>query len=545
MKRIRDYGIVVGTGKVGRLNKITDVPGVKVGHHTIQTDTRNTGVTVVVPGDGNIFKNKFVAASHVINGFCKTTGLVQVDELGTIETPIALTGVLNVGKVSDALISYTLKQDGNEDVNSINPVVMECNDSLLNESTDRLVGESAVMEAIETASIDFEEGAVGGGTGMTCFGMKGGIGSASRLTFIDGKYYTIGVLVQTNFGGTGNFILNGNFIGDKLVDKISNVEDKGSIVIVVATDLPLSERQLKRLIKRSEVGIIRTGSFLSPYSGDVVVGFSTANRIDDDKNIRDIKVISEEKLAYAIRMVGEATEEAILNSLACSKKVITTSKTDYSFADIYLDDYIKSFNYEAFIESVPAVNQFPDYPVGCESVALYELLKAYNVDVTVEDIVEKLRKGYAPYEENGILYGGDPEIEFLGDPRDYRGWGVYEKPIEDVANLFKPGIKNITGASLDDVLKLVKEGFPVQVWITIKLTESFISRKWINKETGKEIEWKRNLHSVVVVGYSDKYVVVADPDIGAIKRYDRKTFEDRYNYLGKRALYYEEKIVKD
>ena len=545
MKRIRDYGIVVGNGKVGKLNKITDVPGVKVGHHTIQTSTRNTGVTVVIPGEGNIFKNKFVANSHVINGFCKTMGLTQINELGTLETPIALTGVLNVGKVADALISYTLKEEGNEDVTSINPVVMECNDSHLNEGTDRLVDEQSVMKAIKTASVDFEEGAVGGGTGMTCFGMKGGIGSASRLTFIDGKYYTIGVLVQTNFGGTGNFILNGEFIGDKLVDKIKSVEDKGSIVIVVATDLPLSERQLNRLIKRCEVGIVRTGSFLSPYSGDVVVGFSTANRITEDKNIRDIKIISEEKLAYAIRMVGEATEEAILNSLVCAKETSTTSKVNYSFTDIYLKDYIKKFNYDVLLENVPAVNQFPDYPVGCESVALYELLKAYNVDVTIDDIVEKLKKGDAPYEENGILYGGDPEIEFLGDPRDYRGWGVYEKPIEDVANIFKQGIKNITGTSLNDVLKLVKDGYPVQVWVTIKLSESGIYRTWINKETGKEIGWKRNLHSVVIVGYSDDYVVVCDSDIGATVRYDRKTFEDRYNYLGKRALYYEEKVTKD
>ena len=542
MKRIRDYGIIVGSGKVGKLNKITDVPGVTVGHYTIDNERHKTGVTVIMPTPDNIFQNKVLASTHVINGFGKSTGLVQINELGTIETPIALTSVLNVGKVHDALVSYSLEKCAKEGkkITSVNPVVLECNDELLNDGSERIIGQQEIYEAINNVKIDFEEGAIGAGKGVTCFGLKGGIGSSSRLTFIDGKFYTIGVLVQTNFGATRDLTINGSYVGDKISKHVLETEDKGSIIIVVATDLPVSERQLNRLIKRATVGLARTGSYLGHHSGDIVVGFTTANKITD-KNIQNIQMINEEKLAYAFRMVAEATEEAILNSMAMADNTVGyTGNVNYSLTDMYLKEYEKKFEYEAFIKNVPAISQFPNYPVGCEVVALYELLKYYGVDVQMEDMAENLKKGKAPYEEENITYGANPEIEFVGDPRDYKSYGVYDKPIEEVANKFKPGIKNISGTSLNDVLKLVKKGYPVQAWVTIELAESWISKSWIHKETNTVVEWKRNLHSLVIVGYSKDYVLVADPNVGATRRFDRKAFEERYNFLGRRALYYEE-----
>ncbi len=214
-KRIRDYGIVIGEGKTGPRNKITDVPGVKVGHCTVDTKDHKTGVTVIMPCQDNPFVNKLTAAAYVHNGFGKSQGLIQVEELGTIETPIALTNTLNVGKVHDAIVDYMVDRCVREGVavTSINPVVGECNDSKLNRIQERVVGKRQVYEAIDKASDDFEEGAAGAGTGTVCFGCKGGIGSASRIMEYDGKEYTLGVLVQSNFGQTRDLCLNGEKIG--------------------------------------------------------------------------------------------------------------------------------------------------------------------------------------------------------------------------------------------------------------------------------------------------------------------------------------------
>ncbi len=547
MKRIRDYGIIIGNGKTGKLNKITDVPGVRVGHYTISNENNNTGITVILPCQDNIYKNKVVAASHVMNGYGKTQGLMQIDELGYIETPIALTSTLNVGKVHEGLVDYMINEclKSGIEVNSINPVVGECNDWPLNNIKDRVLDNNAVAEAIASATVNFDEGDVGAGKGTSCLGLKGGIGSASRLTLIDDKFYTIGVLVQSNFGGSKDLIIDGKPVGDIVSSKvIDNGNGKGSIMLVLATDLPVSDRQLKRIIKRVEVGLARIGSYIDHDSGDVVIGFTTANRINKDieGNFRSQKVVVEEKLNYVFRMVAEAAEEAILNSLALSKTLVGyNGKTKFSLTDVYLKDYMKNKNYKAYICGVKSINQFPDYPVGCESVALQILLNYYGVDVSAEDIVNELKKGDRPHYEGETLYGGNPELEFVGDPRDIHSYGVYEKPIADVANKFKPGIKNITGTDLIELFKLVDEGYPIQVWSSIKLLNPFISQKWIYKTTGETIDWKAQLHSVVLVGYSDDVVVVSDPDVGAIREFDRGKFEEVYNYFGKRALYYNEK----
>lgn len=341
-KRIRDYGIVIGEGRTGKYNKITDVPGVRVGHATVDTQEHKTGVTVILPCEDNPFINKLTAAAYIHNGFGKTQGLVQVEELGTLETPIALTNTLNVGRVHDALVDYMIdrcRQEGVE-VYSINPVVGECNDASLNRIQERVIGKEQVDAAIAAACVDFEEGAVGAGMGTTCFGCKGGIGSASRLITYDGRDYTVGVLVQSNFGSTRDLRLNGERIGK---DVIKNIEetllDKGSIMILVATDLPVNERQLKRIIKRAGAGLSRCGSYMGHGSGDIVIGFTTANRIPSNpgQDVLPMEILCEDRLEQAFRAASDATEEAILNSLAAARTVTGyQGRTRYSLTDVYL-----------------------------------------------------------------------------------------------------------------------------------------------------------------------------------------------------------------
>ncbi len=341
-KRIRDYGIIIGTGIPGRLNKITDVPGVKVGHTTIDTPDHKTGVTVILPCEDNPFKTKLTAAAYVHNGFGKTQGIPQIEELGTMETPIALTNTLNVGKVHDAVVEYMIdwcRRDGIE-VKSINPVIGECNDSTLNNIQERVIGIAEVNAAFASACKDFEEGVVGAGTGTVCFNCKGGIGSASRVMEFDGKTYTLGVLVQSNFGRAGDLTLNGKRIGEELTRKIEESEfDKGSIMMILATDLPVSDRQLKRIIRRCGAGLSRCGSYMGHGSGDIMIGFTTANRIPSgiDAALLELKIMPEGKLEMAFRAASDATEEAILNSLAAARTVTGyTGETKYSLTDLYL-----------------------------------------------------------------------------------------------------------------------------------------------------------------------------------------------------------------
>ena len=324
---IREYGYIVGQEQTGTKNQITDVPGVRVGHYTIDTDKNKTGITVIIPCDGNVYKKKPIAACYVLNGFGKTIGTIQLDECGVLETPIALTNTLNVGKVADALVTYTdiVCRNEGERIVSVNPVVGETNDCIINDITERVIETSHVIQAIQNASSDFEEGDIGAGKGTVCFGLKGGIGSASRLVNFGKKEYVVGVLVQSNFGRLHDFTLCGEAIGKKICETLRNKdeEEKGSIMVVAATNIPLSERQLKRMLKRAAIGMIKTGSCLGHGSGDIFLGFSNSNfmpdRLEHEWNI--IKCFPENQIDKMFRAMAEATEEAILNSMVNANKV--------------------------------------------------------------------------------------------------------------------------------------------------------------------------------------------------------------------------------
>ncbi|MCD5325676.1 MULTISPECIES: P1 family peptidase [Pontibacillus] len=326
-KRLRDYGVRIGRLETGVKNRITDVSGVRVGHCTIAHEGAQTGVTAVVPHQGNTFQEKVIASSHVLNGFGKTLGTVQLNELGTLETPILLTNTLSVGTVTKGLIEYILEHnhDIGETTGTVNPVVGECNDMLINSIRNASVSKEDVLEAIEESSTQFEEGAVGAGRGMVCYGLKGGIGSSSRLIHLDHDTYTIGVLVLANFGQMEDLMINGSRVGQSLKEKMDQNDepDRGSIMMIVATDLPVTERQLNRMIKRTSTGLARTGSTISHGSGDIAIGFSTATKIPHYKptTLLSIPSVHEEDLNAAFRAVGEATEEAILNALVTAESV--------------------------------------------------------------------------------------------------------------------------------------------------------------------------------------------------------------------------------
>ena len=266
--RARERGIIIGSLPPGPLNRISDVPGVKVGHCTLAEGDIQTGVTVILPPPENPFIEKLPAAAYVQNGFGKTLGLIQIDELGTLETPIALCGTLNVGRVHDALVSYMVRLCARDGIHltSVNPVVGECNDGFLSDIQARPCGEAELLAAIAGAEADFPLGSVGAGRGTSCHSLKGGIGSASRQLELDGEAYTAGVLVQTNHGRLADLRLpdgrkpEADFI--RLHD--GEAPDKGSCMMVLATDAPLSDRQLRRVIRRMPVGLIRLGVVYRP-----------------------------------------------------------------------------------------------------------------------------------------------------------------------------------------------------------------------------------------------------------------------------------------
>ena len=316
--------VKVGRMERGKMNSIGDVPGVKVGHCTVVNDRHNTGVTVILPCSDDIFKRKMVAAQHVLNGFGKTAGLMQIAELGTIETPIALTNTLNVGKVHDAMVEYMCQQaeQNGYSITSVNSVICECNDASLNDIRHRAVEAEHVFAAIESAASSFEEGAVGAGRGMTCHDLKGGIGSSSRLVEIDGEEYTIGVLVQTNHGSLSDLRIDGKPIGVDIERKIhEDTPDQGSCIMIVATDIPVTSRQLTRIIRRCSVGLARLGSYIGHGSGEVMIGFSTANRIPEKAGCFSLRCIHEGQINKAFRAVAEATEEAVLRSMFYAEEV--------------------------------------------------------------------------------------------------------------------------------------------------------------------------------------------------------------------------------
>jgi D-aminopeptidase len=360
--RAREMGIIIGIIPPGPFNAITDVPGVKVGHCTvIKGDDIRTGITAILPHGGNIFQEKVPAAIHLGNAYGKLTGYTQVEELGEIETPVLLTGTLNVPKVADGLIQYMLSLPGNEDVWSINPVVGETNDGWLSDGRSRPLGFDEVKEAIENAtSGSVEEGCVGAGTGTTCYGFKGGIGTSSRVLPKNAGGYTIGVLVQTNFGGI--LQINGAPVGREL-DRFysplpaSDDDDDGSCMIVVATDAPLLARNLKRLAKRAIFGMVRTGSFGSNGSGDYVIAFTTNEslRITSSKPEKIDAPLKNYQMSSLFLAVVEATEEALLNSMF--KATSMTGRDGHHMEAIPLDkvmEICKKYNVLHWDKALPA-----------------------------------------------------------------------------------------------------------------------------------------------------------------------------------------------
>ncbi|QFF97763.1 S58 family peptidase [Psychrobacillus glaciei] len=327
-KKIRQRGIVIGRLPVGKKNCITDVEGVKVGHVTLNNPLGEgeyacTGVSAILPHDGNLFQEKVVGAGYVLNGFGKTTGLVQVDELGLIESPIMLTNTFAIPAVTQGTLEYMLEQnpDIGETTGTINLVVGECNDSRLNSIRKLPIQPKHAIECIQKASSDISsEGAVGAGKGMICFGYKGGIGSSSRLVQDGEANYTIGCLVLSNFGRKEDFQSEHYKVEGKSEVPTFPKPADGSIMIVLATDAPLSSRQLKRLAKRCGIGLGRTGSHFSNGSGDIVIAFSTAHRIPHNleesletrQQLRDDHSVMNDLFLGAV----EVTEEAILNSLS-------------------------------------------------------------------------------------------------------------------------------------------------------------------------------------------------------------------------------------
>lgn len=324
--RTRDIGLKIGILPTGPLNSITDVVGVTVGQTTfIKGDNIRTGVTAIVPHGGNLFRAKVHGAVFVGNGFGKLAGSTQVNELGEIETPILLTSTLSVPKAGDFLMDYMLGLPGNENVGSINPLVAETNDGYLNDIRGRHITRDDVFNALKSAkSGPVQEGTVGAGTGTVAFGWKGGIGTASRKLPESLGGYTVGILVQSNYGGV--LSIDGVPVGEELgkyylkdaVGSTGNTADPsadGSIIIVIATDAPVDHRQLNRMAARSMSGLARTGSSMTNGSGDYAIAFSTANRINANDRIRSVQVLGNDSMSPLFQAVIEATEEAIYNSM--------------------------------------------------------------------------------------------------------------------------------------------------------------------------------------------------------------------------------------
>jgi len=320
--RAREAGVVTGILPAGPLNAITDVAGVMVGHATlIVGEDIRTGVTVVLPHPGNVFRDKVPAAIFVTNGFGKLTGVTQVEELGTLETPIALTGTLSTWKVADALAEWVLRLPGNGEVLSVNPVVGECNDGDLSDIRKRPVGREQLLAALNAATSGaVAEGCVGAGTGTRCLGWKGGIGTASRKLPPSLGGWTVGVLVQTNFGGL--LTVAGVPVGVELgryafKDELAAPE-RGSCMVVIATDAPLDAHQLRRIAARVPMGLARTGAFASNGSGDYTIAF-TANPLcrvpNEARGTRSVTVLADDGLSPLFLAAVESTEEAVLNSL--------------------------------------------------------------------------------------------------------------------------------------------------------------------------------------------------------------------------------------
>ena len=308
-------------------NTITDVEGVTVGHRTLDEGAVQTGVTVIRPHTGDPFRDKVPAAAVVLNGFGKSVGLVQLAELGVLETPIALTNTYSVGTVATAQIRhcFAANPESGRSLPTVNPLVFECNDGFLNDIQRLAVSEDHYLDALEDAGSDFAQGSVGAGRGMSCFQLKGGIGSASRrVSAQDGGVHTVGTLVLANYGRPSQLVLAGKPVGEQLAGRLaatgsrtSREPEKGSIIIVVATNAPLDARQLRRLALRAGAGLARTGSVFGHGSGDIVLAFSTAYTVPDraERPMPAIAMAHESLLDGLFEAAADSTEQAIVHAL--------------------------------------------------------------------------------------------------------------------------------------------------------------------------------------------------------------------------------------
>ncbi|OEZ32474.1 DmpA family aminopeptidase [Variovorax boronicumulans] len=314
----------IGTLPAGPRDAITDVAGVTVGHRTLADGPVQTGVTVIRPHAGDPFRDKVPAAAVVLNGFGKSVGLVQLAELGVLETPIALTNTFSVGTVATAQIRHcaAANPETGRALPTVNPLVFECNDGFLNDIQRLAVTEADYLQALDAADTDFEQGSVGAGRGMSSFQLKGGIGSASRrVAMADGTTYTVGTLVLANYGRQPQLVLAGHAVGERLAAlqaaKEAAEPEKGSIIIVVATDAPLDARQLRRLALRAGAGLARTGSVYGHGSGDLVLAFSTAYTLPDraDRPMPAVAMLHDTRLDGLFQAAADSTEQAILHAL--------------------------------------------------------------------------------------------------------------------------------------------------------------------------------------------------------------------------------------
>lgn len=366
--RARDLGIEVGIFSPGTLNAITDVTGVRVSHVTVENgDDINTGVTAIYPHNGSIYHDRVPAAIHVGNGYGKLLGVTQIRELGELETPILLTCTLCVWQVADAMVEWLLEQPGMENVRSLNAVVGETNDGGLNNIRSRPIKNEHVRQALTTAqSGPVEEGSVGAGKGTRAFGWKGGIGTSSRVLPESLGGFTTGVLVQSNFGGI--LTINGAPVGQEMgrysfkenlgLSKHPPIKDsdmsgwdsadegQGSIMIVLATDAPLSPLKLERLARRAIMGLARTGSFAGNGSGDYVIAFSTANEVRRPQNhsVLQLKEISNDQMSALFQSAVESTEEAIYNSILKATTVSAMGRTADAIDLNILAEILRRFN---------------------------------------------------------------------------------------------------------------------------------------------------------------------------------------------------------
>lgn len=319
--RARDLGLACGSLPPGSRNSLADVPGVTAGHRTlVRGEGTRTGVTAILPHGGRLFREKLPAAVHVLNGFGKSTGLVQIEELGEIETPILLTNTFGVAACAEALIRHAVMEEPRigRRTSTVNPVVLECNDGHLNDIQALAVAPEDAAAAIAAAGPEFGSGALGAGTGMSCFGLKGGIGTASRRLRLDETDFHLGALVLANFGRAGDLRLPD---GRRIDPRGEEAPERGSVIVVLATDVPLESRQLRRVAVRAGAGIAWTGSFWGHGSGDIFLAFSTAERIPHmpKTDLLPRRVLAEGRIDTLFQAAAEATQEAVLDALAAAE----------------------------------------------------------------------------------------------------------------------------------------------------------------------------------------------------------------------------------